>query len=224
MRAAPNLRALRDGLEAAGRHLGEAMWIAPAGVHRTRGIGQQQTELRNDRDIDGLELMQVFGERAQRLLMLEHQLMAHRDVGRSVSLGCGALEEHGQTGRDFPSLRMGPKAARPDHELAGAPRVGALRERRVELSTSQDRADAQQLQSHPTPWQGANPALACFVPHRDGPYRGVRRSAWTAHLASSQRRAANRAASPASWSRASAAANPSLEGGGAVGQLAAARR
>ena len=74
-------------------HLGEPMWIAPTPVDRTAGIGQEELKLRDDGDIDGLQLTEAFGERAQRFLMLEHQLMSHHLVRRSTLLYCGEVEQ-----------------------------------------------------------------------------------------------------------------------------------
>ena len=77
------------------------MWIAPTPVDRTAGIGQEELELRDDGDIDGLRLTEALGERAQRFLMLEHQLMSHQVVRRSTLLKSGEVEQRGQPGRDF---------------------------------------------------------------------------------------------------------------------------
>ena len=62
------------------------MRIAPTPVDRTGRVGQQELELRHHGDIDGLDLTEALGERAQRFLMLEHQLMAHHVVPRSTLL------------------------------------------------------------------------------------------------------------------------------------------
>jgi hypothetical protein len=56
------------------------MWIAPTPIDRAAGVGQEELELRDDGDIDGLQLTEASGERAQRFLMLENQLMSHHVV------------------------------------------------------------------------------------------------------------------------------------------------
>jgi hypothetical protein len=71
------------------------MWIASSSIDRTSGIGQEELELRDDRDIDGLSLTEALSERSQRFLMLEHQLMSHHLVRRSTLLNCGEVEQRG---------------------------------------------------------------------------------------------------------------------------------
>ena len=47
--------------------------------------------MRDDGDIDGLGLGEALGERAQRFLVIEHQLMSDRVVRRSTVLKCGEV-------------------------------------------------------------------------------------------------------------------------------------
>ncbi len=90
----------------------------------------------------GSDLIEALGERAQRFLMLEHQLMPHRE---DTAIRVAEMRR----GRGARSARPQPSVAPTENraaaartmQLAGAPRVGALRERRVEPTTAQDRAD-----------------------------------------------------------------------------------
>ena len=66
--------------------LGEAGLDRSTPVDRTTGVGQEELKLRDDGDIDGLQLTEALGERPQRVLMLEHQLMSHQVVRRLTLL------------------------------------------------------------------------------------------------------------------------------------------
>jgi hypothetical protein len=144
------------------------MWIAPTPVDRTAGIGQEELELRDDGDIDGLQLTEAFGERAQRFLMLEHQLMSHHVVTRSTLLYCGEVEQCAQPRRNLSSLCIGTESGGTNHQLAVAPRVGPLRECRVDPTSPQGRADPGEPPATPTSRQGADPGVCWSVAHCGG--------------------------------------------------------
>ena len=135
------------------------MWSAPTPVDRTAGIGQDELELRDDGDIDGLQLTEALRERAQRFLMLEHQLMSHHVVRRSTLLKSGEVEQRGQPRRDLSSLCIGTQSGGTNHQLAVAPRVDPLRECRVDPTTSQARADPGEPPPNSTSRQSAYPGV-----------------------------------------------------------------
>jgi hypothetical protein len=113
--------------------------------------------LGDDGDIDGFRLTEAFGERAQRFLMLEHQLMSHHLVTRSTLLYCGEVEQCAQPRRNLSSLCIGTQSGGTNHQLAVAPRVDPLRERRVDPTTSQGRAGPGEPPPNLTSRQGAYP-------------------------------------------------------------------
>jgi hypothetical protein len=129
-------------METAARDLGEPVWIAAARVDRTRGVGQQELELCDDGNIDGLQLAETLGEHAERFLMLEHQFVSHHEMGRSAALECREVEERDQSGRELPALGDGAESGGAHDELAAAPGIGAAREGSVESTTPDSRPDA----------------------------------------------------------------------------------
>ena len=126
-------------------------------IHRTCRIRDEHSELRDDGDLDRLRVVEPVGQGNECFSLLQHRAMADDEVVRSGPLVLRELHERAQPSRDVASLGERAEALRTHHQRAAAPRVGALRERGIEMGAPRTRASASHRRTAPR-GRGLTPA------------------------------------------------------------------